>query len=245
MNTAACDPMIEDYFSELEAKMSDLPAADRQEFTRELRAHVLDRLEQIAVASEADCRSVLKALGTPEEIARQYRLERIMSRSAWRTSPLAILRTTSRWALTGVQGFVVFMIAFTGYAFAAGFYLGALLKPFFPRNVGFFVGRQGLNLAAWPEPQGVAVLDSYFIPLSVLLGFLFTLGTGAHSLHHATSWKVEAEDLKVPLLHLRQSIPGSPEFRHLLGRAQRDAGKGVQRREGPADPHIVFRKVVD
>lgn len=178
MNTAACNPMIEDYFSQLDAKMSDLPAADRQEFARELRAHVFDRLEQITVASENDCRSVLKALGTPEEIARQYRLERIMSRSVWKTSPLAILRTTFRWALSGAQGFVVFMVASTGYAFAACFYLGALLKPFYPRNVGFFVSRDGcLTLADWPLPHGVAVLDSYFIPLSVLLGFLFTLGT--------------------------------------------------------------------
>jgi uncharacterized membrane protein len=177
MNTTACNPMIEDYFSQLEARMSDLPAADRREFTRELRAHVLDRLEQVAAPSEADCRSVLKALGTPDEIARQYRLERIMTRSAWRTSPLLILRTTFRWALSGVQGFIVFMVAFTGYAFAASLYLGALLKPFFPRNVGFFVGREGLNLADWPLPHGVAVLDSYFIPLAVLLGYLFTLGT--------------------------------------------------------------------
>jgi uncharacterized membrane protein len=177
MNTTACNPMIEDYFSQLETRMSDLPAADRQEFTRELRAHVLDRLELVAVPSEADCRSVLKALGTPEEIARQYRLERIMSRSAWRTSPLLILRTTFRWALSGVQGFIVFMVAFTGYALAASFYIGALLKPFFPHNVGFFVGRDGLNLADWPLPHGVAVLDSYFIPIAVLLGYLFTLGT--------------------------------------------------------------------
>ena len=69
MNTTACNPMIEDYFSQLEAKMTDLPAVDRQDFTRELRAHVLDRLEQVAVASEADCRAALKALGTPDEIA--------------------------------------------------------------------------------------------------------------------------------------------------------------------------------
>src|SRR2546421_477779 len=83
-------PMIEDYFPQLDAKMSDLPQADRQEFVCELRAHVLDRLDQATVATEGDCRAVLKALGTPEEIARQYRLERIMSRSAWRISPLSV-----------------------------------------------------------------------------------------------------------------------------------------------------------
>ena len=176
MNITACNPMIEDYFSQLEAKMSDLPAVDRREFTRELRAHVLDRLEQVAVATEADCRAVLKALGTPEEIARQYRLERIMSRSAWTTSPLSVLRTLLRWTITGVQGYAVFMVGFTGYAFAASFYLAALLKPFFPHNVGFFVTRDGVILGNWGA-RGVAVLDAYFIPITVILGYLFTVGT--------------------------------------------------------------------
>src|SRR5215470_10709395 len=69
MNTQACNPMIEDYFAELERRMSDLPAKDRQELTRELRAHVLDRLEQQSAATEVSCYSVLKALGRPEEIA--------------------------------------------------------------------------------------------------------------------------------------------------------------------------------
>jgi uncharacterized membrane protein len=177
MNTTACNPMIDDYFSELERKISDLPEDDRQDFTRELRAHVLDRLEQVATPTPDDCRSVLKALGTPEEIARQYRLERIMKRSAWMTSPLTILRVTLRWALTGIQGFTVFTVAFTGYAVAASFYLGALFKPFFPTHIGFFVGRQGVDLAAWPAPEGVAVLDAYFIPIAIVIGYLASLGT--------------------------------------------------------------------
>ena len=46
MNMTSCNPMIEDYFSQLDARMSDLPSAERQEFSRELRAHVLDRLER-------------------------------------------------------------------------------------------------------------------------------------------------------------------------------------------------------
>lgn len=177
MNITACNPMIEDYFSQLEAKMSDLPAVDRREFTRELRAHVLDRLEQVAVATEADCRAVLKALGTPEEIARQYRLERIMSRSAWTTSPLSVLRTLLRWMVTGVQGYTVFMVAFTGYALAISFYLGALLKPFFPHNVGFFVARDESSMGVLRASHEVAVLDAYFIPIAIILGYLFTVGT--------------------------------------------------------------------
>ena len=178
MNNTSCNPMIEDYFSQLEAKMSDLPAGDRLEFTRELRAHVLDRLEQVAVASEADCRSVLKALGTPDEIARQYRLERIMSRSAWKISPVLVLRTLLRWAITGVQGYAVLIIALVGYLLAAVFYITALLKLFFPHNVGVFLSDQGLNLTRFPEaPGGVEIMGVYYIPIAIVLGYLLTVGT--------------------------------------------------------------------
>jgi uncharacterized membrane protein len=157
--------------------MSDLPVSDRQEFTRELRAHLLDRLEQVTVVTEADCRSALQALGTPDEIARQYRLERLIIRSAWRTSPLTVLRTLLRWTVIGVQGYAVFMVAFTGYAIAAAFYICALLKPFFPHNVGFFVGRHQFVMGFLAAPHGQGVLDSYFIPIAIVLGYLFTVGT--------------------------------------------------------------------
>lgn len=178
MNTAVRNPMIEDYFSRLDAQMSDMPAADRQEFVRELRAHVLDRLDRVAVASDQDCRSVLQALGTPEEIARQYRLERILNRSAWKISPLSVLRTLLRWTLTGIQGYIVFMVAVLGYLLSAAFYITALLKPLFPHNVGLFVTNQGIEIARFPTmPPGTDLLGVYYIPVAVILGYLFTFGT--------------------------------------------------------------------
>jgi uncharacterized membrane protein len=135
-------------------------------------------LEQITVPTDDDCRTVLKAMGTPEEIARQYRLELLLNRSAWRISPWSVLRTLSRWTLTGIQGYIVFVLALIGYTMAAAFYITALLKPFFPHNVGMFLSEQGLNLARFPEPpQGAEILGVYYIPVAVFVGFLFTLGT--------------------------------------------------------------------
>ena len=99
---------------------------------------MFDRLEQITVPTDDDCRTVLKAMGTPEEIARQYRLELLLNRSAWRISPWSVLRTLFRWTLTGIQGYIVFVLALIGYTMAAAFYITALLKPFFPHNVGVF-----------------------------------------------------------------------------------------------------------
>jgi hypothetical protein len=117
-------------------------------------------------------------MGTPEEIARQYRLELLLNRSAWRISPWSVLRTLFRWTLTGIQGYTVFVLALIGYTMAAAFYITALLKPFFPHNVGVFLSEQGLNIARFPEPPpGAEILDAYYIPVAVFVGFLFTLGT--------------------------------------------------------------------
>ena len=51
-----------------------------------------------------------------------------------------ILRATLRWATTGVEGFIVFVVAITGYMAGVAFLLLALLKPIFPRNTGLWAG---------------------------------------------------------------------------------------------------------
>jgi len=170
--------MIESYFAALSTQLSDLPQPKREEVVRELRAHVFDRLEQIAQPTDDDCRTVLRALGTPQEIARQYRVELLLSRSAWRISPWRVLRTLFRWTLTGIQGYLVFIMALLGYTVAASLYVTALLKPFFPHNVGLFVSHEGITLTRFPvPPMGTEVLGMYYIPLAVFFGYLFTFVT--------------------------------------------------------------------
>ncbi|HEY6967750.1 MAG TPA: DUF1700 domain-containing protein [Candidatus Angelobacter sp.] len=178
MNTGTCSPMIENYFAQLESKMADLPQNQRQEFLMELRAHVMDRLEQVAAPSEEDCRNVLNALGTPEEIARQYRMELLLKRSTWRISPISVLRTTLRWTVAGIQGYLVFIVAMIGYVISACFFVTALLKPIFPHYVGLFVNEEGVQIARFPmQPHGHELLGNYFIPVAIILGYLITLAT--------------------------------------------------------------------
>jgi uncharacterized membrane protein len=177
MNTMTCNAMVDDYFIRLDSRLSDLPTARRQDFLMELRAHVMDKLSQVAVVTERDCRNVLEALGAPDEIARQYRMEFLLRQSTWKLSPVTVLRTLLRWTIAGVQGYLVFLVAMIGYIFAACFYVTALLKPFFPHNIGMFVSKYGINLASFPVQHGHDVLGNYYIPFAVFVGYLFTLGT--------------------------------------------------------------------
>lgn len=177
MNTTMCNAMVEDYFVRLDSRLSDLPQARRQDFVLELRAHVMEKLSQVAVVTEADCKGVLEALGTPDEIARQYRMEFLLKHSSWNLSPVTVLRTLLRWTLAGVQGYLVFLVAMIGYLLAACFYITALLKLFFPHNIGMYVSDQGVNLANFPVQHGYDVMGNYYIPFAVFTGYLFTFGT--------------------------------------------------------------------
>lgn len=177
MNITACNPMIESYFSELETRLGKFAKPERQEFLQELRGHVLDRLQQIAAPTEDQCREILAALGTPQEIAQHYGLELALSRATRSYSPFLLLRSTLRWALTGVQGFAVFLTAMVGYMTALGFYALAILKPIFPHNVGMFVGEGEFNIAYLPHPHGREVLGVYFPIVTMFAGLFLMQGT--------------------------------------------------------------------
>jgi len=61
--------------------------------------------------------------------------------------------------------------------FAASLYLTALLKPFFPDNVGMYVSDKGINLASFPVQHGHDIMGNYYVAFAVLMGYLFTFGT--------------------------------------------------------------------
>jgi uncharacterized membrane protein len=176
MNVDTGNPIIERYFSELNSSMKAFSPAEREEFLRELRAHVLDRLPN-ADPSKEQCREVLVALGTPQEIARQYRLEFVLGRAAKSKSPAVLFRGALLWAVSGLQGFVVFMVALFGYGITVAFFVGAVLKPFFPDHIGLYVGKQGVNIAYLPNPHGPDVLGNFFIPVALIAGVLLMQGT--------------------------------------------------------------------
>jgi uncharacterized membrane protein len=165
---------VELYLSHLNAALLDVPRAEREDFMREIRVHIFDKLQQEC----ADIPAVLEALGHPEDLARHFHSELKLSASSRSWSPWVLMKTAARWALTGFQGFAVFMVAFLGYTMAACFYVTAALKPIFPNNIGFWVSDQGPSLATWPMPAGAhEYMAPYYTLIAFVLGFLFVAGT--------------------------------------------------------------------
>lgn len=163
---------IEPYLSRLATALPGISQDERDDFLREIRAHILDRLQE---GAEVD--AILEGLGSAEQLAGEFNAETALARSARSWSALVLLRTAVRLALTGTQGFTVFLVALLGYGIAATLYISAALKPIFPNNVGIFVGDGNFNIGFSDSPLAHDISGPYFTLYAMILGFLTVAAT--------------------------------------------------------------------
>ena len=149
---------------------------EREEILREIEAHVRDAQEEPG----ATLHNVLTRLGTPEQLAAQYRDGMLIREASRSYSPVTLLRGALRLATSGLSGIVVFFAGMIGYAVGGGFVLSAMLKPVFPGNTGVWVhDGQLVDFGThFPAPPGAhEVLGNWYIVVSLILGSLLLLGT--------------------------------------------------------------------
>jgi uncharacterized membrane protein len=169
-----------DYLAQLRASLSGMTLAEREDIVQEIQMHIRERSSDTQTSIE----EILDGLGPADELAQQYRTGLLVQKARHSISPVPILRATLRWATTGVEGFIVFMIAITGYLMGGGFLLLALLKPFFPQYTGLWVGpgefsfsfRLGATMTNPASPVH-EVLGWWLIPVCLVLGSLSLAGT--------------------------------------------------------------------
>jgi len=172
--------LMEYYLGRLGRAAAKFPPAEREEIVAEIRSHILERSQVGGVAEPGRVRETLEALGTPEEIASQYVTNALFERAAGSRSPWVLIRATLHWAMLGARGFGIFMIAIAGYVAAGAFFVCAVLKPFFPENIGLWVGpATGLVMGyrGAQEPPTQELLGHWLPPVAMVLGLLTIMGT--------------------------------------------------------------------
>ncbi len=170
------EPQMETYLSSLRAHLGPVTLGEREEILREIEAHVRDAQEEPG----ATLHNVLTRLGTPEQLAAQYRDGMLIREASRSYSPVTLLRGALRLATSGLSGIVVFFAGMIGYAVGGGFVLSAMLKPVFPGNTGVWVhDGQLVDFGThFPAPPGAhEVLGNWYIVVSLILGSLLLLGT--------------------------------------------------------------------
>lgn len=164
---------IDAYLMKLRRSLGDLRPEDVNEILREIRGHILERAEASGEVTNDRLVEILKDLGRPEDIGPLYQAEAMVARARSSFSPALILRTTMRWAMMSVRGFVVFLAGLVGYGMSIGFLLCAILKPFMPDQVGAWVSPGTFSIGTVASvPNAHEVLGWWLIPFCLVAGAL-------------------------------------------------------------------------
>jgi uncharacterized membrane protein len=201
------ETQINDYLARLRAALTGITVTEREDIVEEIRMHIRER----AGDPQSSLDAILAGLGPADELAQQYRTGLLVQKARTSLSPVVILRAALRWAATGVEGFLVFVTALVGYTTGVSFLLMALLKPFFPRNTGLWVGPDQFNLsfrmgATMTNPASPVheVLGWWLIPVCLIAGSLSLALTTKliQFLFRRFRWKVPF----VPAAHVRPAM---------------------------------------
>jgi hypothetical protein len=168
---------LEAYLNELNSGLRGMAEAERSEIIAELRSHVLDSAGEDTRESAVE--AVIQRLGTPAELAAQYRTERLLTRAERSSKPWTLISTFFHWATLSFVGFFALMGLLLGYLLTACFLCAAVMKPFSPERVGLWIlpGNEialhlGFVAPPPPHPEGHEILGWWIIPLGLALACL-------------------------------------------------------------------------
>ncbi len=163
------------FLRQLERYLSPLPEAERQDVVAEIRSHLVDRAAQGAT-------DLLGPFGTPESYAAAFLQERelagaLAGGSSWAVGRALVsgARKIGWWYVVAVLGML--------HLYGTALIVLAALKPFFPANVGMFLGegltigiRSAHDLSGWHEVLGWWAIPGFLVPgVLVLWGANATL----------------------------------------------------------------------
>lgn len=169
MNSAdAAHQRLEAYLKQLRTGLHGLPEEKIREIIAELRSHVMDRAASEGGLTIHAVNTALQALGTPEELAREYANDEVLARAEVSRTPLRLLDSLFGWATMSVGGFFVLIVTVIGYFLGGVFLMVTALKPFHPATAGLWVLRDSAG----------------DLELSVRMGF----GTAPSNGHELLGW---------------------------------------------------------
>lgn len=169
---------IDAYLMQLRRSLGELPPEEVSEILKEIRGHIFERAEASGELTEERLVAILKALGSPEQIAPLYQADVLVARARSSLSPRVVMRGIRRWSTLSVWGFVLFVLGIVGYATGAALVLAGLTKIFAPDRIGAWVGPHNVfDIGVNSDPAARDVLGWWLVPLGLIGGPALFLAT--------------------------------------------------------------------
>jgi hypothetical protein len=169
MTRAGSESDVERYLDRVRAALHGMREADIGEIVLELRGHIAERL-----GAGDDAAVVLRSLGNPAALAREYRTDRVTQHAECTASPIAILHSLLLLRRGSLTGWLVLALAAFGYAWALALGAASIEKILSPHDVGLWYGpplSMPRLMIDGPGPAGTReLLGWWFVPLGLAAG---------------------------------------------------------------------------
>lgn len=155
-----------------------MPPEEVAQILREIRGHILERAEASGELTDERLVAILKALGSPEQIAPLYQADAVMAKARTSLSPSVVMRGVHRWSMLSVRGLVLYVLGIVGYATAGALILAGLGKIFAPSQVGAWIGpHSGFNIGTNSDPAARELLGWWLVPVGLAGGSALIVAT--------------------------------------------------------------------
>jgi hypothetical protein len=160
------DKQVNDYLISFRSHLGSLTISEREEIVREIEAHIRDASEE----QGANSAEILTRLGSPEQLAAQYRDGLLIRKASHSYSPILLLRGALRFTRRSLIGIIVVIAGLFGYWLGGAISLIGLLAP-----IWYIVHPH--NTPSYPVTPfaGVALGTLFFLALGCMILLLTTL----------------------------------------------------------------------
>jgi uncharacterized membrane protein len=173
------NPLLEEYLEKLRKILKPLSPEESEEIVLEIKGHILESLSLIKEEKDEvkNLTAVLEKLGDPEDYAPGFVTDYILEKGVKEKSIGLIFRGFLRWGFSTITGFVSVILFFALYLLSFSLVIIGILKPFFPKDIGFFVKGKSFEGLGYiknvsSDPQIKELLGYAFVPMAIILGIL-------------------------------------------------------------------------
>lgn len=164
------------YFKRLERELGPLDAQQRRELELEVQDHLQQSFQEIAGENEAErLLLAIEHLGEPAEFIKPLLADKLLGKASRTLTPKAVFSGLYYYLFGGIRRMLLGLLFGVGYILSFGLVIMAVLKPFFPKNIGLLIFEDGdwtFGIKWHSAGLKTDVLGHWIIPLGLLAGML-------------------------------------------------------------------------
>ena len=159
------------YLARVESLCGLLNVRQKSDILMELRAHLFESYIQIKLDDEVEgINSAIEKLGQPEEFIPLWVEDRLLEEAVPGASVSSLYKLIKVNAVKGSKQFIISMLIGFGYLLSFFFFIMAILKIFYPENVGLYLSDNNIPFMGYLDAAGFTeILGNAFIPVALVI----------------------------------------------------------------------------